>query len=173
MSLFIDGGQCALAYYSEIPVVIDRFGLTDVTIAHQPLARRGRPGHEKQARLDYLVRRRVTFAASGPRREYNQIRIGPHRLNILTYDEALMAQLRARPGVRFIDFPSYLSRYVRTLSERPTEEVWRGYVAFRSYYFTHHPRPDVQRRILDHLRQRGFPVPPHAWRELERARGDR
>ena len=37
-----------LGYYSRVPI-IDLVGLTDAHVAHQPLEKRGRPGHEKWA----------------------------------------------------------------------------------------------------------------------------
>ncbi len=54
-------GQDALAYYAKFPECVEENGLTDVYIAHLPVADRGRPGHEKTAPWDYLLARKVHF----------------------------------------------------------------------------------------------------------------
>jgi hypothetical protein len=52
------GGAGALPYYSRMPV-LDTRGLSDVAIAHQKIARRGKIGHEKIATREYIRRRGV------------------------------------------------------------------------------------------------------------------
>jgi hypothetical protein len=52
------GGAGAVPYYTGWETV-DRRGLNDATIAHQPLAQHGFVGHEHDAPYDYLVQRRV------------------------------------------------------------------------------------------------------------------
>jgi hypothetical protein len=54
------GGSGALPYYSKLPT-IDRRGLSDVYIAHMPVAGRGRVAHEHNAPYDYLVERKVVI----------------------------------------------------------------------------------------------------------------
>jgi arabinofuranosyltransferase len=54
----------AFGYESRLPIV-DTLGLTDETVAHQPLAMRSRPGHEKAATLEYLTSRNVAVVRDG------------------------------------------------------------------------------------------------------------
>jgi hypothetical protein len=52
------GGAGALPYYTRWPT-IDRLGINDRYVAHLPLARRGMPGHEREAPAAYLAERGV------------------------------------------------------------------------------------------------------------------
>lgn len=54
----------AFGWASKLPI-IDLLGLTDATVAHQPLERRVRPGHEKFAELAYLQERKVALIRDG------------------------------------------------------------------------------------------------------------
>jgi arabinofuranosyltransferase len=51
-------GSGAIPYYTELPTV-DRRGISDVYIAHMPVVKRGRIGHEHSAPYDYLTERNV------------------------------------------------------------------------------------------------------------------
>jgi hypothetical protein len=53
-------GAGAVPYYTGWPTV-DRHGLNDVKIAHQPLEQRGVIAHERDASWDYLAERRVAI----------------------------------------------------------------------------------------------------------------
>ena len=52
------GGAGALPYYTDW-ITIDRLGLSDVEIAHAPLAQRGVVAHEREPTFEYLRRRGV------------------------------------------------------------------------------------------------------------------
>lgn len=54
----------AFGWASRLPI-IDTLGLTDRTVAHLPLAKRSRPGHEKAAPVAYLQARRVAIVRDG------------------------------------------------------------------------------------------------------------
>ena len=54
----------AFGYGSGLPI-IDTLGLTDTTVAHQPLSARSRPGHEKSASPGYLKRRSTALYRDG------------------------------------------------------------------------------------------------------------
>lgn len=60
------GAQAALLYYWNIPGIEAVTGLTDRVIARQNLSLRGRVGHEKEARLDYLKARGVNLLLHHP-----------------------------------------------------------------------------------------------------------
>ena len=42
-----EGGMCMFAYYSGLPYLVEMSGLTQYSLAKQPLGERGQPGHEK------------------------------------------------------------------------------------------------------------------------------
>lgn len=107
--------QCVgtVGYYTGLPIV-DRLGITDRTVAHTPLAKRGRPGHEKQAPLAYLVDRGVELADAplfpDPYAEVTRLSLGRFDYWLAHYDPELMAPLRDRADVSFADFDADLAR---------------------------------------------------------------
>ncbi len=139
------GGQAMLAYASRAPVAIEATaGLTDSLIAHQPLAARGRVGHEKAAPPGYLVeRRRVHFWSVYEPTDYpgldRYVPIVPIRFDhtmalVLTWDPALMAEMRRR-GAEFRDFPTDLDSLAPRLPTLPDSTVSRLYALARRLYF--------------------------------------
>ncbi len=140
-SMVTGGCQCATAYYSELPVIIEETGLTDPHIAHGPIyGPRGVVGHEKFAEMPYLViTRGIHLSLCHPAEEYNLMRVGPYRVTILFYDEQFLNRLRGRPHVKFVDFNEYLREYFRGIQRKPIGQVAKDYIAFRMYYFYHHP----------------------------------
>jgi arabinofuranosyltransferase len=140
-------------FYSRLEL-IDLLGLTDETIAHAPLRKRGRPGHEKRASRGYLVRRGVDFIRKtsvislGPpeARAVAQLRGLPGRpWFILRYDRDLMRQIaREAPEIRFVDFEVWLDRYVAALDRRSPGEVREDLGWLRRYYFDHNDDPGRQ-----------------------------
>ncbi|MFB3909736.1 MAG: hypothetical protein ACE15D_15175 [Candidatus Eisenbacteria bacterium] len=157
----LTGGQASLAYYGRFAVAIEAAGLTDRTIAHLRIEKHGRPGHEKLAPTEYLVRRGVHFEfGKRPRRseEYRQayFRVGMDavRAEIFTYDAALFARLRERfpDAVSIPDFEGYLDGWLATIDGRPRNEVRREYEDFRDFYFMHNEDPAREQRVLAHSR---------------------
>lgn len=108
------GSQARMTYYSRVAMAIEaEAGLTDRFIARQPLERRGRVGHEKEAPPSYLIHeRRVHFAvapdpgleAELQRAGYPKIWFGDVPGYVLTWDEDLMREIQARGAV--VTFPA-------------------------------------------------------------------
>jgi hypothetical protein len=142
----IYGSQAMLAYYAEFPVVIEGHnGLTDEYIAHLPIDERTRPGHEKEAPVEYLLRRGVNFAfafgrwnppASG---DFTEIYFGPVRGTIIVYDRNLMEKLKAYDEVTFSDFERFLDEYIAEMSSFSRSRILEDYTFFKQYYFNHNP----------------------------------
>ncbi|HEX5131161.1 MAG TPA: hypothetical protein VFX92_01595 [Candidatus Krumholzibacteria bacterium] len=99
-------GQACLGYYAGFRTCIDNSGLTDAEIAHRPIERRGRVGHEKSILYSDLVARGVNFVFD--REAYKE---GDNRLvrfqlpdgvstraEIITDDTGLMSELSTRFG---------------------------------------------------------------------------
>ncbi|MBK7140508.1 MAG: hypothetical protein IPH75_00335 [bacterium] len=148
-------GQHAMqVYYSEVPVAIEAAtGLTDSYIAHLPLAKRGRPGHEKTAPLDYLNSRGVEFmlvgiAVPGSLADsLTQISFGGYSARILQYNGEVMEKLRQYPEVRFIDIPGFLDTWIPQLPYLPPDLAKNSYEFFQDFYFRSTPDPVRQARF--------------------------
>ncbi len=141
-------GQVKMIYYADPYIAIESSaGLTDTTIAHQPIIERGRPGHEKQASEEYLVSRGTNFFF-GPltppppgQRVLNIILFDSIAAKIIVYENAVMDPLAKNPGVKFYSFPKYLDSYIDRMNSLPTSEVSRDYARFKSFYFDHNNDP--------------------------------
>ena len=145
------GSEAALAYYARPEVAIETAtGLTDRFIAHQPLRKRGRIGHEKPVPIDYLLDRRKVELALHPwiTRDLGLPRVIPTLdiymdsvdSRILWWDPPLMDALKRR-GAVFGDFPWLLDEYIRHLPEVPDDKVREDYARARRFYFDHVPDP--------------------------------
>ena len=149
------GGPGTVGYFSRLEI-IDTRGLTDAFIAHQPLAKRARPGHEKFAPPDYLLERRVhllrAHAEQGkfhpsPYRRLTEVEFdddGRHNSWLLAhYDRDLMRKIRhLAPEIHFTDFEAYLDRYIAVLPRRRSAQVRRDLMWMRRYYFDHNDDPE-------------------------------
>ena len=163
------GGYAMHAFYSEVdPAIEASTGLTDEYIAHQPLAKRGRMGHEKRAPLDYLARRNVRIAFRGPPgsgnarevlgstagfpREILRLKLGGYAATIVSYDNDLMEKLKRFDDVAFIDFPQYLDQYLGRIDGIPTEQVMRDYEFLRRFYFDVNDDREREEKFLARIR---------------------
>jgi hypothetical protein len=145
------GLQARLVYRSRVATAIEcETGLTDAAIAHQELPGRGRVGHEKHAKLSYLVARRVDFLltrdwANEVLRLDDQlpnvpIDLGPIGGRVISWDPAIMAALAAR-GVRVPDVPAQIDAYIAGMASRSDADVRRDFERFRRLYFDRTPDP--------------------------------
>ncbi len=155
------GSQAALAYYADPATAIEaQTGLTDRWIAHQPIAKRGRIGHEKLAPLAYLIERRHVhcvihhFAgvALGLDDSIPNVPIAfdnvPGRL--LTWDPLMLHDLAQR-GARFPDFPALLDRYLASLDRVPDQQLGSDYPKLKRFYFEHVQDPAREAPLLARL----------------------
>jgi hypothetical protein len=145
------GLQARLVYRSRVATAIEcETGLTDAAIAHQPLAARGRIGHEKHAQLPYLVGRHVDFVLT---RDWAHqvlhlddqlpdvpIELGRIEGRVITWDPAIMAALAAR-GVHVPDVPAQIDAYTAAIAGRSDDAVRRDWERFRRLYFDRTPDP--------------------------------
>jgi hypothetical protein len=135
-------------------------GLTDRWIAHQPIARRGRIGHEKAAPLDYLIdRREVHFTIhhfAGAALDLDSaIPMVPIVFDtvpgrIVCWDPAVLDELRRR-GARFVDFPAWLDQYAPTLDSLRDDQAAQAYQRIRRLYFEHVRDPRREALFLARL----------------------
>ena len=148
-------GQVQLVYYADPAVAIETTtGLTDATIAHQEITTRGRPGHEKNALVSYLVERKINFYI-GPMQSptegqlpLNAIVFDSILARIIIYDNTIMSQLAKYPEVKFVRFPEYLDSYITAIHSYPLDKVRQGYQFFKSFYFNHNQDPEREKAFV-------------------------
>ena len=142
------GSEARLVYRSQVATAIEcETGLTDRRIARQPIAVRGRIGHEKPAPLEYvLAERPVNFlfklpwgpTALGLDRAVPEvpIRLGTVPARVLTWQAPLMETLKSR-GVAMPDLPAQLDGFLEILPSLPPAEARRAFGGLRRLYFDH------------------------------------
>jgi len=129
-------GIGALGYYTRQRVV-DELGLTEPALARQPVQRRGRPGHERLAPVEYLLARGADLIVAPAVMQVYQpaldllgsIWVEEHRLFWGRYDPQRAASLAGDPGVAFPD----VVRHAGWLAGRATglpEGVVRAHEVF-------------------------------------------
>jgi hypothetical protein len=140
------GAQAMLMYYADVPIAIEaETGLTDEFLAHRPLARRGRVGHEKQAPLSYLRARGVHLEFCRPLLPEQSITFSGVQAALATWDAQLMRELRARPGVDCIDIETRIDELLVRLPSTDTAEARAMYDFLRLFYFERNPDPARER----------------------------
>lgn len=154
-------GQDAVAYFGRLSYALEPHGLTDVEIARMPLQGRGRPGHEKAASLEHLLRRNIHFRLrygwTVGLRLHEQIRFADLYGEIILYDRQLMDSLKGRPGISFVDFPTFLDDYVGRIAEQNRRRLLDDYLHFQLFYFNHNHDPQRLARLREALLQLGVP----------------
>ena len=148
--IIASGAIGLLGFYSHMKL-IDRLGLTDATVSHREITKRGRPGHEKWAEPGYVRERGTQFIRGGGYvkwfRRYATIRwapkLGGRRWYILKYERELMNAIReVFPAVYFHDFEVYIDRYIGRLPYKTPKRVRKEFDLFKRYYFNHNEDPE-------------------------------
>jgi arabinofuranosyltransferase len=143
-----------VGYYSRMEV-IDLMGLTDAYVAHQPLKRRGRPGHEKKAEPGYIEKRMPHLVRDvyhpGRHEQLTRLQFGgevTHRpWYIYHFDREVMARIKQlSPKVRFKPFDAYLRGYSRELRKQTPKAIRDDQRFFGRYYFDHNDDPKLLER---------------------------
>jgi arabinofuranosyltransferase len=131
-----------LIYYADPEYALEASsGLTDATVAHQRLEKRGRPGHEKFAPFPYLQSKKIHFLfmpnemVVDAQPSLTTILFDSTPARIVGYDNDIMEHLRAYPTVKFISMPEYLDTYSLAFQTAPPEKIARDYAFFKSFYF--------------------------------------
>ena len=136
--------------------IVDMHGLVDRELAHQPLAHRDRPGHERQASPAYVLAHDVDLSGMNvhPARYTSLTRVTLDRetFYFVHYRPQLADAMRGRPGAQFVDFVDYLDRYLAGLADRDCRDVAADLAFFESYYFVHVSDPE-RRRPFDERRR--------------------
>jgi hypothetical protein len=69
-----------------------------------------------------------------------------------------MDQLRERPGVNFVPFPTFLEGYFSQVRGDLSRRMIADYEQFQLFYFEHNHNPDLLRRYRDVLLAAGIPA---------------
>jgi len=148
------GRYAMWVYYTDPSVAIEaETGLTDTAIAHQPLQTRGRPGHEKPASAQYLLKRRVNFLyrppveSTHPFDRLRVARLGGLETLMLTYDQDLMETLSQSAMISFTDFPRYLDSVMADSATLSTGKAGELLAFSRPFYFDHNEDPERLRQL--------------------------
>jgi hypothetical protein len=152
------GAHAMYVYYAKVPTAIESdAGLTDEYIAHLPLQSRGRVGHEKQAPIEYLNDREVSFlfkTSLKPISVWDRLRIvtfGDYRAFVFIYENEVMEKLKQYDDVKFTDFPEFLDDYIAEMADYPDAKVREDYSFFKFYYFAHNNDPIRERPFLGRI----------------------
>jgi hypothetical protein len=154
------GAEARWVYRSRVWTAIEcATGLTDATIARQPISTRGRIGHEKLASVDYLISRRVHFVRPTslltPRLDAVLPRVTADlrgiAARVVTWDPPVMAALRAR-GAEIPDVPAMIDRIIESLPRLTESEVRTEWQRLFAFYFRHVTDPERERPFRERLR---------------------
>jgi hypothetical protein len=151
-----EGGMCVFGYFSRLPYLVELSGLTQYSLARQPLRERGPIGHEKAADDAWLREHGVHFvvsqdfppvAASKPRR-HDEIVFGDlARARIVLYSDAVMDPLRGQPGVDFVPIERVLEAAGREMQVASPERAREILDGLDLWYFDH-AGPSGEQRAL-------------------------
>jgi hypothetical protein len=138
-------GGARFVYRTHVDVAVDAAaGNTDAVVAHAPLPARGRPGHEKQASLDYLLEeRRVHFVFQPVAdvlldldRQIPHVTVSLNGVHarMLHWDPAVVGLLRLRDAI-VPDYPALLDGTLQAAGTLSTEELQREFRKATRFYF--------------------------------------
>lgn len=134
------GNVGVVGYFSGVRIV-DILALVDRNVAHMPIQKRTRPGHEKIARGPYLLQRQVDISDDPifpiPYSRLSEVRIGRSLFYMSGYKPDLIERWKHDPGVRHFDLQRHLDRYASSkpwgLARQLDCDLW----FFDTFYFQH------------------------------------
>jgi hypothetical protein len=138
-----------LGYYSKLPL-FDMRGLTSTSVAHLPIAQRGRPGHEKIASPGLVVESGAKLSElpvfPRPFADVTALNFSGWGLYMVRYDASLAAKLP--PGTTPMSFASYLDaqipRIVHLGGADLACELWQ----LQEYYFATNDDPVRRSQVI-------------------------
>ncbi|HET9136089.1 MAG TPA: hypothetical protein VFO76_05575 [Candidatus Kapabacteria bacterium] len=165
VTVAIGGAQNSIAYYGNFHNVVNVYGLTDKEIAHAPIAKRGRIGHEKKATLDYLTGRDVNYyffditdKLPNPMpwdlAVFSLPQYGLYlTARVVTYNKEITQELTKRfanssvpVGLQRYEqiIPKYIQKVLPTL---PPDQAEENHKRMNQLYFRKYPNPEAQHEI--------------------------
>ncbi|MCA8966008.1 MAG: hypothetical protein KDC48_14075 [Planctomycetes bacterium] len=141
------GTQAMLVYEAKFAYALEAVtGLTDRFLAHQVLAKRGQPGHEKgifsspeatnyalqTQRVHLLLVDHPPMTSVYP---WLEVELFGMAATLVRWDREVMAPLLRTPGVRIVDLEQHLDDYLAHLDEKAPAQVRADFGAFELVYF--------------------------------------
>jgi len=154
------GSEARLVFASHVRTAIEcETGLTDEVVAHQPLAKRGRIGHEKRAPWWYVAHRGTHFVFSDAARSALELdrrlpavyaNLSGVRARMLFWDPVIVPQLRSR-GAEIPDIPGLIDREIAALPSLSDAEVRDHWDKLNTFYFSRVDDPARERPFRERL----------------------
>ena len=136
-----------VGYYSDLPIV-DALGLTNRYIAHKPVHRRGRPGHEKSGTPEELQQEGAELSPwplwGDQWREQTRVRVGGKVLYLARADAPITSALE-KLGVQV---PSPAGQIAKLIREGSRDEVLAAVPFYRAFLVGRMDR-DALLQLLD------------------------
>ena len=143
VTVAMSGADARVAYRFPMTTFVEGMsGLTDRVVARRPIARRGRPGHEKRIPIGYVTERPIhlSIAENGLRLLGFESCVPSWRVEVngahgwlLIWDPAVVANLRDA-GMTIADFPATLDAYLDRAMELGAAELAADYAVVRRFY---------------------------------------
>jgi hypothetical protein len=132
--------------------IVDIHGLTDPELAQQPLADRGRPGHEHVASVDHLLARGTELSAlplyPKPYDHLARLELDGELFHLARYRADWLDPLRKNPHVTFVRFPDFIDEYTAAAGDKPREQLEQHLEFFDRFYFSAYPDPERRARLV-------------------------
>ena len=154
------GGMCMFGYYSQLPYLVEMTGLTQYSLAKQPLRKRGLPGHEKTADDAWLSAHNIhlIFFHKDPAlfengyRQFELVRFGDQiTAMVWKYSDAVMDPLRQRGDVDFVPIEAVLAQAEHDLLAASYEDAQKMLAFLERYYLA--DAPSARAPLVARLRQ--------------------
>jgi hypothetical protein len=140
-----EGGMCVFGYYSRLPYLVEITGLTQYSLAKQPISERGVIGHEKAADTAWLAQNEIHFIVSQvpapQRRPPGVLKVdeiyfdGLARARVVVYSDRVMDPLRGRPDVDFVPIERVVELSRQRMARAGLAEAEQIYADLRRFYF--------------------------------------
>ena len=132
--------------------IVDIHGLTDPELAHQPLAERGRPGHEHVASVEHLLAEGTELSAlplyPTPYDHLARLELDGELFHLAHYRADWLDPLRPNPHVMFVRFPDFIDQYTAAAGDKPRQELEAHLDFFDRFYFSVYPDPVRRARLV-------------------------
>jgi hypothetical protein len=144
--------------------IVDIHGLLDPVLSHQPLLKRGRPGHEREATVAHIVEQGADLSSKEiypPQyARFSLLKLEEQTYWMVHYLPHLLAPLRGNPLVEFTDFPAYLDQYLTTAATLPAAQRQADLDFFEAFYFSVNQDAPRRQQLQAALAASRSPVPP-------------
>ncbi|WP_282420002.1 hypothetical protein [Polyangium sp. 15x6] len=139
-----------VGWYADLPIV-DTYGLANRRIAHKPIEKRGRPGHEKRGSLQELLAEGAVVDLSNPwgekYKEETRANVDGSAFHFLRWDPEVVKVLRAVKNAQLPD----PARDIAALTRTGTRNDILDSLEFYEVFLERHPDRD---KLIGELRGR-------------------